>query len=166
MEGTENPGMGSVIRRLRTDRGWTQEALAEQLHLTPQSVSRWETGQSLPDVSQVPQLARVFGVSTDTLYGLDQPEEDALGPELVLSQYSSAESAPTYADWSRLASLLRAGDPAAKRSTVRWTFLSLALALGTRALPSICRKRRRRSPHRRWSWERTFPRPMPGRPGA
>ncbi len=129
MEGTQNPGMGGVIRRLRTARGWTQEALAEQLHLTPQSVSRWETGQSLPDVSQVPQLARVFGVSTDTLYGLDQPEEDALGPELVLSLYSSVESAPTYADWSRLASLLRAGDPAAKRSTVRWTFLSLALAL-------------------------------------
>ena len=125
----EDNAMGSVIRRLRTARGWTQETLAEQLHLTPQSVSRWETGQSLPDVSQVPQLARVFGVTTDALYGLDQQEEDEGGPELVLSLYSSVESAPTYADWSRLASLLRAGDPGTKRSTVRWTFLSLALEL-------------------------------------
>ena len=35
MEGTGNTGMGGVIRRLRTDRGWTQEALAEKLHLSP-----------------------------------------------------------------------------------------------------------------------------------
>ena len=129
MEGTENTGMGGVIRRLRTDRGWTQEALAEKLHLSPQAVSRWETGQSLPDVSQVPQLARLFGVSTDTLYGLDAGQEDEEEQGLVLSLYSGMDPAASYADWSRLALDLRAGDMGKNRSLKRWTFLSFALAL-------------------------------------
>ncbi len=129
MEGTENTGMGGVIRRLRTDRGWTQEALAEKLHLSPQAVSRWETGQSLPDVSQVPQLARLFGVSTDTLYGMDAGQEDEEEQGLVLSLYSGVDPAASYADWSRLALDLRAGDMGKNRSLKRWTFLSFALAL-------------------------------------
>ena len=129
MEGTENTGMGGVIRRLRTDRGWTQEALAEKLHLSPQAVSRWETGQSLPDVSQIPQLARLFGVSTDTLYGLDAGQEDEEEQGLVLSLYSGVDPAASYADWSRLALDLRAGDMGKNRSLKRWTFLSFALAL-------------------------------------
>ena len=129
MEGTENTGMGGVIRRLRTDRGWTQEALAEKLHLSPQAVSRWETGQSLPDVSQVPQLARLFGVSTDTLYGLDAGQEDEEEQGLVLSLYSGVDPAVSYADWSRLAADYRAGDMGKNRSLKRWTFLSFALAL-------------------------------------
>lgn len=129
MEGTENSGMGGVIRRLRTDRGWTQEALAENLHLSPQAVSRWETGLSLPDVSQVPQLARLFGVSTDTLYGMDASEEDEEEQGLVLSLYSGVDPAASYADWSRLAADLRAGDMGKNRSLKRWTFLSFALAL-------------------------------------
>ena len=129
MEVTENTGMGGVIRRLRTDRGWTQEALAEKLHLSPQAVSRWETGQSLPDVSQVPQLARLFGVSTDTLYGLDAGQENEEEQGLVLSLYSDVDPAASYADWSRLAADYRAGEPGKNRSLRRWTFLSLALTL-------------------------------------
>ncbi len=129
MEGTDHSGMGSVIRRLRTERGWTQEALAEKLHLSPQAVSRWETGLSLPDVSQIPQLARLFGVTTDTLYGMDAPEEDEEEQGLVLSLYSGLDPAASYADWSRLALDLRAGDMGKNRSLKRWTFLSFALAL-------------------------------------
>ena len=64
--------MGSVIRRLRMERGWTQEALAERISVTSQAVSKWETEQSLPDISQVPLLARTFGVTTDELFGLDE----------------------------------------------------------------------------------------------
>lgn len=74
----KNISMGEVIRRLRTERGWTQEKLAEQLHVTPQSVSKWETEQSMPDVSQVPLLARVFGVSSDTLFGMESMEEESM----------------------------------------------------------------------------------------
>ena len=129
MEGTENTGMGGIVRRLRLDRGWTQETLAEKLHLSPQAVSRWETGLSLPDVSQVPQLARLFGVSTDTLYGMDGEQEGEEEQGLVLSPYSGVDPAASYADWSRLAADYRAGEPGKNRSLRRWTFLSLALTL-------------------------------------
>ena len=42
--------MGKEIRRLRADRGLTQEALASALHVTAQTVSKWECGTSFPDV--------------------------------------------------------------------------------------------------------------------
>ena len=81
MNDTES--MGSVIRRLRMERDWTQEELAERPNVSGQAVSKWETGQSLPDISQVPALARAFGVTTDELFGMEEepapdfPEADA-----------------------------------------------------------------------------------------
>ena len=50
----EQQNMGSVIRSLRMERGWTQEELGERVGVSAQAVSKWETGQSLPDISQVP----------------------------------------------------------------------------------------------------------------
>ena len=65
-----NETMGQIIRRLRKERGMTQEELAELLGITFQAVSKWENDTGLPDISQVVPLARVFGVSTDTLFGV------------------------------------------------------------------------------------------------
>ena len=72
----EKESMGSVIRRLRTEREWTQEELAARLSVSSQAVSKWETGQSLPDISQVPTLARAFGVTTDELFGMEDQRID------------------------------------------------------------------------------------------
>ena len=82
----DRESMGSVIRRLRMEREWTQEELAERLNVSGQAVSKWETGQSLPDISQVPALARTLGVTTDELFGmedqrLDFPEFDHQGTD-------------------------------------------------------------------------------------
>ncbi len=94
--------MGSVIRRLRMERGWTQEALAERISVTSQAVSKWETEQSLPDISQVPLLARTFGVTTDELFGMDNTAPplslDGLGayrwdPEKALAAWKQMEAA-------------------------------------------------------------------------
>lgn len=74
MNETEN--MGGIIRRLRISCDWTQEELADRLHVSAQAVSKWETGQSLPDISQVPLLARIFGVNTDILFGIESREPD------------------------------------------------------------------------------------------
>lgn len=63
--------MGQIIRRLRKERNFTQEELAEQLGITPQAVSRWENETGLPDISQVVPLANVFGVSVEVLFGTD-----------------------------------------------------------------------------------------------
>lgn len=55
--------------RIRKQQGLTQQDLAEQLNLTFQAISKWETGQSLPDLEQLKRLADIFSVSTDTLLG-------------------------------------------------------------------------------------------------
>lgn len=66
--------MGKEIRRLRMDRGLTQEALASALNVTAQSVSKWECGTSVPDVQLLPEIAVYFGVSIDQLFAMD-PEQ-------------------------------------------------------------------------------------------
>ena len=62
--------MGQIIKRLRKERGFTQEELAEQIGVTFQAVSKWENDTGMPDISQVIPLATVFDVSTDELFGL------------------------------------------------------------------------------------------------
>ena len=57
------------ISRYRKELGITQEALAEKLNITFQAVSKWETGQTVPDTVLLPTLARVLGVSIDKLMG-------------------------------------------------------------------------------------------------
>lgn len=56
------------LRRLRLEKGLTQEQLAEMLGVSPQSVSRWECGNTLPDVMLLPQIARLYSVTVDDLY--------------------------------------------------------------------------------------------------
>ena len=67
--------MGKEIRRLRTDRGLTQEALASALHVTAQTVSKWECGTSFPDVQLLPEIAVFFGVSIDRLFAMTPEQE-------------------------------------------------------------------------------------------
>ena len=62
--------MGQIIKRLRKERNFTQEELAEQLGITFQAVSKWENDTGMPDVSQIIPLATIFGVSTDVLFGM------------------------------------------------------------------------------------------------
>lgn len=68
--------LGNRIQKLRRGRGLSQETLAERLGVTRQAVSKWETGESLPDVVRLAQLADLFGVSTDYLIR-GVPAEDA-----------------------------------------------------------------------------------------
>ena len=61
--------IGQTIKKLRKERNFTQEELAEQLNVTFQAVSKWENEAGLPDISQIVPIASVFGVSTDVLFG-------------------------------------------------------------------------------------------------
>lgn len=62
--------MGQIIRRLRKERGLTQEEMAEQLNISSAAVSKWESGVGMPDISQIVPLANLFGVPTDVLFGV------------------------------------------------------------------------------------------------
>ncbi len=63
--------IGATIKKLRRQRDITQEQLAEYLSVSPQAVSQWETDKTAPDISQLPALANVFGITTDRLLGVD-----------------------------------------------------------------------------------------------
>lgn len=63
------------IAALRKGKGMTQEELAERLGVSPQAVSKWENGQSCPDISLLPKLASIFGVTTDLLLTGEKAEE-------------------------------------------------------------------------------------------
>ena len=62
--------LGKKIRQLRFKAGLTQEQLAEQLGIGPQSVSKWENAVAMPDITTLPLLAEVFGVTIDDLFDL------------------------------------------------------------------------------------------------
>lgn len=59
------------ISSLRKAHNLTQEALGEAVGVSAQAVSKWEKGDSLPDISVIPDICRVFGISADSLLGSD-----------------------------------------------------------------------------------------------
>lgn len=61
--------LNETISSYRKKQGLTQEQLAQALGVTNQSVSKWESGQCCPDITLIPQLADIFGISIDELFG-------------------------------------------------------------------------------------------------
>lgn len=61
--------MATLIATRRKALGLTQQQLADRLHLTNKAISKWETGEGLPDISVLKDLAEVLQVSTDELLG-------------------------------------------------------------------------------------------------
>ena len=70
--------IGENIQYLRKKRSLTQEALAEQVGVSRQTVAKWEAGESAPDLDAAGKLSRVFDVSLDELISLppDAPPLD------------------------------------------------------------------------------------------
>lgn len=86
--------IGSFLRALRTERHLTQEQLAEALHVTARTVSRWETGSNMPDISTLVELAEFYQVSIPEIIDGERKREamDAETKEtaLKLSDYAEA----------------------------------------------------------------------------
>ena len=76
--------MGMMIAALRKEQGMTQLELAEKMGVTDKAVSKWERDLSCPDISTLPKLAEIFGISVDDLMqvkpGADEKKDV---PELV-----------------------------------------------------------------------------------
>ena len=66
--------LSEKIMMLRKKEGWSQEELANHLQISRQAVSKWESGQSMPDTDKIIQLSQLFQVTTDYLL-LDQENE-------------------------------------------------------------------------------------------
>lgn len=61
------------ISKLRRDADMTQSELADKLNITRQAVSRYEKGDSFPDISVLVKIAEIFGISIDELIGAGCP---------------------------------------------------------------------------------------------
>ena len=59
--------LAEKIMEERKKNGWSQEELADKLGVSRQSVSKWESAQSVPDLQRILEMSRLFGVSTDYL---------------------------------------------------------------------------------------------------
>lgn len=83
--------IGEVIKERRTFRNITQEEMAEALHVTPQAISRWETGISYPDITMIPQIVKYLNISADILLGCayilpEEAEIETADPQTILNQ--------------------------------------------------------------------------------
>ena len=58
-----------IILKLRTQNGFSQDELAEKIYVTRQAVSRWETGETIPNTQTLKLLSKLFDVSINTLLG-------------------------------------------------------------------------------------------------
>ena len=63
--------LGQRIQERRKQQGLTQEQLGSDLFVSPQAVSKWENGESLPDIGTLPALCKTLGTSADALLGID-----------------------------------------------------------------------------------------------
>jgi len=63
-----NETFSKNLRKLRLEKKLTQEQVAEKLGVSPQAVSRWETGVTFPDIMLLPEISKVYGVLVDDLF--------------------------------------------------------------------------------------------------
>ncbi len=80
----------NIIAKLRKAHRMSQEALAEQLHISRQAVSRWENNLSVPSPVTLRELAVLFGVSTDRLLGVEA--NDVIDGNTVFLSYANPAS--------------------------------------------------------------------------
>ena len=78
--------LGENLKRLRTEKGLSQEEVAGQLFLSRQTVSKWENNQAEPGVENLKALARLYGVTLDQLLGEEFRQNPPELPEADLSQ--------------------------------------------------------------------------------
>ena len=72
---TNPAAVSATIRRLRRERGLTQEALAQAVGVSPKAISKWETGQTMPDITLLLPISKVLGIGVNELLGGDRRKE-------------------------------------------------------------------------------------------
>jgi len=99
--------LAEKIMQLRKKNGWSQEELAEKLNVSRQSVSKWESAQSIPDLNKILLMSELFGVSTDYLLKdniVDEPTEPIIEEKTIDSteRFVSMEEANRFLDAKEL----------------------------------------------------------------
>ena len=79
--------VGTLIRMLRNEHGMTQKQLADKMHISDKTVSKWERGKGLPDISLISELSRLFGVDIQNLLNGDLTPNDITGGNMKQIKY-------------------------------------------------------------------------------
>ena len=80
---------GSIIKKLRNEKQLSQEKLAEQLQISRQSIAKWETGDTFPDIQNLITLSQFFNVSIDSLI---QPNLTCQKTQLLANECPNSSS--------------------------------------------------------------------------
>ena len=86
--------LGDKIKTLRKQKNISQEVIANYLGVSFQAVSKWETGNTMPDVTMIPAIASFFGVSTDELFDFNLFEVEKQITEICEEAYRYRFSDP------------------------------------------------------------------------
>lgn len=97
-----NVNLAEKIKSLRKERGISQEKLAQYLNVSFQAISKWENGNTYPDISLLPEIARFFGITVDELLQVEVIDEERLYQEYELKTmelYRDGKVAETLPIW-------------------------------------------------------------------
>ena len=78
---------GAAIRRLREERKMKQEELADRIFVSNKTVSKWETGQGLPDITLLEPLANALGISVIELFSGDEIHNQNRAADILKTQF-------------------------------------------------------------------------------
>ncbi len=95
--------IGSTIKRLRREKGMTQEQLAEYLGITSRAISQWECDRTAPDISQLPSLCHIFDISSDVLLEIDIEKNN----EKIKKYLDTARNLCHQGKWEEYTAILR-----------------------------------------------------------
>ena len=76
-----NPTFANTLKKLRTEKGFSQQALADKMFVTQSTVARWESGSRLPDAVMTNRLATILGVDVSLLFTAAESDES---PNVIL----------------------------------------------------------------------------------
>ena len=117
----DNEAIGRFLWALRREKGWKQQEAAARLGVTDKTVSKWETGRGLPDISALPEVAALYGVTVDELLAgarhKAENEKSAGSAENMESMESAAPGTQQEAAPERPAKVRPKETPA-----VKWAF--------------------------------------------
>lgn len=123
--------LGNNISEKRKAKGMTQEELAANLGVSPQAVSKWENNLSCPDISLLPAIAKIFGMSVDELLGAASAT-DNVAEEKTFAEPETVYEEPVFTG-KKATTLLITTERNGKVSNVRFplTIMRFGLNLGS-----------------------------------
>ena len=139
--------LSEKIMSLRKRNGWSQEELAQQLGVSRQSVSKWESMASMPDIQKIMAMSELFGVSTDYLLKdeLEELPATAIAADYAASSVQSGSSDPAASSTADSPDGGTAGESSTGNASTSKTAapkLSVSLDTATEYLDTIARTSR------------------------